>query len=139
LNVVLAAVHSAKVLTRVFSAAVPTSVAIVTPPMMKAIVLVAIEIMAPIPAALIVVRTVVRWPIGEWSNHSNAWQAKSDADVGVSLGRNALSHACEPESRSQGNGCKSMHGLYLQIDDTYKSGNATLRGALTLTGRELID
>jgi hypothetical protein len=47
--------------------------------MMKAIVPLAIEVMSPIPAALIVVRAVVCWPIPERSNHSNAWQANADA------------------------------------------------------------
>jgi hypothetical protein len=64
----------------------------------------AIEVMPPIPAALIVVRTVVCWGIREWSNHCNAGQANSDADVWMSLGGNTLSHTSDPESGSQCNG-----------------------------------
>jgi hypothetical protein len=80
--------------------------------MVETIVIVpsAVVFMPPIPAMRIVVRPVIGRRVGERRGHRNAREANSDADIRMRFGGYAVSHSGDPESGSQRNGCKFVHG-----------------------------
>jgi hypothetical protein len=78
-----------------FLSAIPSTLAIVIPATMKALV------SPPVPTMLIVVvRPVIRRRVRERLDDRDAWKAYSDTDVGMSLGGHTVSHTCDPESGS---------------------------------------
>ena len=73
-------------------------VPVMVPVTTKMIVPVAIVVTVPVSTVRVVIRPVIGRRIRKRLDDRNTRKTDSDADIGMCLGGNTLSHTCDPES-----------------------------------------